>query len=35
MPTGAEVEADFHLLDAAGSAPGFAADFDWSVNGCV
>lgn len=35
MPTGAEVEADVHLSDAAGSAPGFAADFKRGANGCV
>ena len=33
MPTGAEVEADVHLLDAAGSAPSFAADFERGLNG--
>ena len=35
MPTGAEIEADVHLLDAAGSTPGFAADFKRGANGCV
>lgn len=35
MPTGAEVKADVHLLDAAGSAPGFAADFERGANGRV
>ena len=33
MPTGAEVEANVHLLDAAGSTPGFAADFERDANG--
>lgn len=35
MPTSAEVEADVHLLDAAGSAPGFAADFKRGASGRV
>ena len=33
MPTGAEVKTDVHLLDAASSTPGFAADFERSANG--
>lgn len=35
MPTGAEVETNVHLLDAASSAPSFAADFERGANGRV
>ena len=35
MPTGAEVEADVHLLYTAGSAPGFASDFKRGANECI